>query len=51
MEEVKEQDDTKEEERPEGPSPILKGFYYGEERDFWLSMVNSTSAPTKVLTY
>jgi WD40 repeat protein len=30
-----------EEEKQKGPSPILKGFYYGPDRDFWLSMVSN----------
>ena len=39
------------EEKQKGPSPILKGFYHGPERDFWLSMVSSPVLHTYVRTY
>lgn len=37
-----------EEGKPKGPSPVLKGFYYGAGREFWLSMV-SVSATGETL--
>ena len=40
-EEGEEAAESQEEEgKPKGPSPVLQGFYYGAEREFWLSMVS-----------
>ena len=40
-EEGEEAAESQEEEgKPKGPSPVLRGFYYGAEREFWLSMVS-----------
>ena len=42
-EEGEEAAESQEEERkPKGPGPLLKGFYYGPGREFWLSMVSDS---------